>query len=238
MSCVFQNIDPPSPSPPGECLPPTPLIRGEDTLAGWRRGWGGQYFGDADTALYSTYVSTYWSRHTIGPSNVSHAQLLTHSISSPFSSWHTHTARYFNLGYFRPSRVPQIESRFLISKHRHHLISLSKEYKKMVKVRPPWSCFDWGPGSSASAMRLPEAPPPADRGYCPPAAGRSARRARWRWAGQRSHAPSSPPPEGQFTVDFYAGKKSLHVVDFFLKQWIFTLNFESSLFCGFVFCFS
>ncbi len=23
MSCVFQNIDPPSPSPPGECVPPT-----------------------------------------------------------------------------------------------------------------------------------------------------------------------------------------------------------------------
>jgi hypothetical protein len=24
---------------------PPPLVRGEDTLAGWRRGWGGQYFG-------------------------------------------------------------------------------------------------------------------------------------------------------------------------------------------------
>jgi hypothetical protein len=30
---VFQNIDPPSPSPPGECVPP-PLLRGEDRLAG------------------------------------------------------------------------------------------------------------------------------------------------------------------------------------------------------------
>jgi hypothetical protein len=34
MSLVFQNIDPPSPSPPGECvLPP-------NTLAGRRGGWG------------------------------------------------------------------------------------------------------------------------------------------------------------------------------------------------------
>jgi hypothetical protein len=24
MSCVFQNIDPPPPSPPGECVPPSP----------------------------------------------------------------------------------------------------------------------------------------------------------------------------------------------------------------------
>jgi hypothetical protein len=39
MYCVFQNIDPP-PSPPGECVPP-PLLRGEDTFAGWRGGWGG-----------------------------------------------------------------------------------------------------------------------------------------------------------------------------------------------------
>ncbi len=35
MSCVFQNIDPPPPSPHDECVPP-PLLRGKDTLAGWR----------------------------------------------------------------------------------------------------------------------------------------------------------------------------------------------------------
>ncbi len=35
MAGVFQNIDSPPPSPPGECVPP-PLVRGEDTLAGWR----------------------------------------------------------------------------------------------------------------------------------------------------------------------------------------------------------
>jgi hypothetical protein len=38
MSLVFQNIDPPAPSPPCECVPPY-LVRGEDTLAGWRKGW-------------------------------------------------------------------------------------------------------------------------------------------------------------------------------------------------------
>jgi hypothetical protein len=40
MSGVFRNIDPPTPSPPGECVPPA-LVRGEDTLAGWRGGGGG-----------------------------------------------------------------------------------------------------------------------------------------------------------------------------------------------------
>jgi hypothetical protein len=39
MARVFQNIDPPPPSPPGEC------VRGEDTLAGWRvEGGGGSIF--------------------------------------------------------------------------------------------------------------------------------------------------------------------------------------------------
>jgi hypothetical protein len=42
MSLVFQNIDPPSPSPPGECPPPPPHNKGGgDTLAGRRRGEGG-----------------------------------------------------------------------------------------------------------------------------------------------------------------------------------------------------
>jgi hypothetical protein len=34
------EILPPTPSPPGECVPPPPLVRGEDTLAGWRGGVG------------------------------------------------------------------------------------------------------------------------------------------------------------------------------------------------------
>jgi hypothetical protein len=67
MAGVFKNIDPPPPSPPGECVP-SPLLRGEDTLAGWRRGWGVNNLECvpwtmlplADTALHSTYVSTLW----------------------------------------------------------------------------------------------------------------------------------------------------------------------------------
>jgi hypothetical protein len=39
MSLLFENIDPPPPSPPGECVPP-PLLRGEDSLARQRGGWG------------------------------------------------------------------------------------------------------------------------------------------------------------------------------------------------------
>ncbi len=38
MSGVFQNIDPPH--RPASVYPP-PLVRGEDTLAGWRGGGGG-----------------------------------------------------------------------------------------------------------------------------------------------------------------------------------------------------
>jgi hypothetical protein len=62
MSLVFQNIDPPSPSPPGECVPPA-FVGGEDTLAG-RRGGGGSIFWktrDIGLASYSNNLSTYSS---------------------------------------------------------------------------------------------------------------------------------------------------------------------------------
>jgi hypothetical protein len=39
MAGVFQNVDPHPPHRPASVYPP-PLVRGEDTLAGWRRGWG------------------------------------------------------------------------------------------------------------------------------------------------------------------------------------------------------
>jgi hypothetical protein len=39
MAGVFQNIDPPSPHRPASVYPP-PLVRGEDTLARGRGGWG------------------------------------------------------------------------------------------------------------------------------------------------------------------------------------------------------
>ncbi len=61
MSCVFQNIDPPPTSPPGECVPRL-RCGGEDTLAGWKGGGGSIFWKTPDTALYSTYVSTLWLR--------------------------------------------------------------------------------------------------------------------------------------------------------------------------------
>ncbi len=47
MPGVFQNIDAPTRSPPGECVPPAFLVRGEDTLAGWREGGGVNILEDA-----------------------------------------------------------------------------------------------------------------------------------------------------------------------------------------------
>jgi hypothetical protein len=61
MSGVFQNIYPHPPPRPTSVYPP-PLVRGEDILAGRRGGWGVNILEDADTALYSTYVSTLWSK--------------------------------------------------------------------------------------------------------------------------------------------------------------------------------
>jgi hypothetical protein len=65
MSGVFQNIEPPPPplSPPGKCVPPTFGAGGGHTR--WvERGVGG-ILEDADTALYSIYVSILW----VGPGN-------------------------------------------------------------------------------------------------------------------------------------------------------------------------
>jgi len=61
MSGVFRNIDPPPPHGPASVYPP-PLVRGEDTLAGWRGGWGAIVRKTPDTALYSIYASTLWGR--------------------------------------------------------------------------------------------------------------------------------------------------------------------------------
>jgi hypothetical protein len=38
MSGVFRNIDHQAPHRPASVYPPPPLVRGEDTLAGWRGG--------------------------------------------------------------------------------------------------------------------------------------------------------------------------------------------------------
>ncbi len=37
---------------------PPPLMRGKDTLAGWKGGGGSIFWKTPDTALYSTYVRT------------------------------------------------------------------------------------------------------------------------------------------------------------------------------------
>jgi hypothetical protein len=63
MSGVFRTIDTPPPHRPASVYTPPPLVRGEDTLAGVERGWGGGgsiVWKTPDTALYSIYVSTLW----------------------------------------------------------------------------------------------------------------------------------------------------------------------------------
>jgi len=58
MSCVFQNIDPPPPSPPGKCVPPA-FVAGGEHIRRVERGVGGSIFWKTqDTALYSTYIES------------------------------------------------------------------------------------------------------------------------------------------------------------------------------------
>ncbi len=49
MSLLFQNIDPPPPSQPGECVPPAFLGGGGGHTRRVERGVGGQYFGRRET---------------------------------------------------------------------------------------------------------------------------------------------------------------------------------------------
>jgi hypothetical protein len=56
MSGVFHNIDPPPPHRPASVYPPPPSVRGEDTVAGWRGGRGGQYFGRRQTQLCTLHT--------------------------------------------------------------------------------------------------------------------------------------------------------------------------------------
>jgi hypothetical protein len=60
MSCVFQNIDPPPPSAPGECVVPPPLLRGGGRThsPGGEGGRGSIFWKTQDTALYSTYIES------------------------------------------------------------------------------------------------------------------------------------------------------------------------------------
>jgi hypothetical protein len=54
MSGVLRNIDPHPPHRPASLCTP-PLVRGEDTLAGWRGGGGSIVGKTPDTTLYSIY---------------------------------------------------------------------------------------------------------------------------------------------------------------------------------------
>jgi hypothetical protein len=75
MSGVFQNIDPP-PSPPGECVLRPPLLRGEDTLAGWRGGGGVNILEDArhSSVLYICKYFVAFPQTAPGPSRSSNTQ--------------------------------------------------------------------------------------------------------------------------------------------------------------------
>ncbi len=63
MSCVFQNIDPPPPSPPSECVPPRLGCGGGHTCRG-ERGVGGQYFGRRRTQRCTIPISNPLCYHT------------------------------------------------------------------------------------------------------------------------------------------------------------------------------
>jgi hypothetical protein len=55
MSCAFQNVDPPPPSPPGECA----FVAGGGLTRRVERGVGGSIFWKTqDTALHSTYIES------------------------------------------------------------------------------------------------------------------------------------------------------------------------------------
>ncbi len=63
MPSVFQNIDPPSPSPPGECVLPPTKAGGTHSPGG--EGGGGSIFWktqDIGLAYYSNNLSTRYSK--------------------------------------------------------------------------------------------------------------------------------------------------------------------------------
>jgi hypothetical protein len=64
MAGVFQNIDPPPPSPPGECVPPA-FVAGGGQYSGhtrWveREEGGGSIFWKTSDTAQNTYVGTLW----------------------------------------------------------------------------------------------------------------------------------------------------------------------------------
>jgi hypothetical protein len=99
MSDVFQNIDPPPPSPPGEYVPP-PLVRGEDTLAGWRGEWWVNILEDAGHSSVLYICKYFVLQPQPGRAEISALKLLTYmkanlTFSCPFGFW----KRMSDLGY-------------------------------------------------------------------------------------------------------------------------------------------
>ncbi len=90
-------LTPPAPRRPGSVYPPPPpWVWGEDTLAGWKGGWGVYFLKTQDTALYSTYVSTLW----MGPTRLlSSVQLSCHLLYHPIL-W-TAGLQKHNVYYYR-----------------------------------------------------------------------------------------------------------------------------------------
>ncbi len=61
QSYVFRlpkYIEPPPPSPPGECVPPAFVAGGGHTRRVERGGKGSMFWKTQDTALYSTYIKS------------------------------------------------------------------------------------------------------------------------------------------------------------------------------------
>jgi hypothetical protein len=61
MAGIFQNVDQPRPSPPGECVPPAFGVGGGHTRWG-ERGVGGQYFRRRKTQLCTLHTQVLWAR--------------------------------------------------------------------------------------------------------------------------------------------------------------------------------
>jgi hypothetical protein len=73
MSGVFQNIDPSHPLTARRVCTPPPLVRGEDTLARGREGWGVNILEDARHRSV-LYICKYFVRgpimlHLLGQNN-------------------------------------------------------------------------------------------------------------------------------------------------------------------------
>ncbi len=62
IQCLASSeiLTPPTPSPPGECVPHRLWCGGRTHSLGLKGGWGKIFWKTPDTALYSTNVSTLW----------------------------------------------------------------------------------------------------------------------------------------------------------------------------------